>query len=141
MRITEKVSFNISSEVWKMPTTANLTNFWKHKAFGQKVLPDKSILIEQCEIKNSNETFWIIFKQRECDLEILRLGFKLFDQFGLFTDPDGELLKLFIFLLKYHCRSIFFRCGDFLLQFDVPFEDIRTNSWLKSKERFLWNRN
>ena len=67
------------------------------------------------------------------DLEILRLGFKLFDQFGLFTDPDGELLKLFIFLLKHHCRSIFFRCGDFLLQFDVPFEDIGTNSWLKEK--------
>ena len=42
--------------------------FWKPGACGQTVLPDRSILIGQNwwkmpKLKNSNETFWVIFKQ------------------------------------------------------------------------------
>ena len=39
----------------------------KTEAFGQTVLPDRSLFIEKwwkiAELKNSNETFWVIFKQ------------------------------------------------------------------------------
>ena len=47
----------------------NLESFWKTDACGQTVLPDRSILIGQKLVenaKNSNATFWVIFKQ--CDL-------------------------------------------------------------------------
>ena len=39
--------------------------FWKSEACGQTVLPDTSLLIDgNAKIKkNSNATFWVIFKQ------------------------------------------------------------------------------
>ena len=45
-----------------------LASFWKHVAYGQTVLPDTSLLIvkkwwKMPLLKNSNATFWIIFKQ------------------------------------------------------------------------------
>ena len=53
-----------------MPKVDNFATFWKPKACGQTVLPDKLISIGQnCwkipMFKNSNETFWVILKQ--CD--------------------------------------------------------------------------
>ena len=46
----------------------NLASFWKTEACGQTVLPDRSILIgqklaETPKFKNSDATFWVIFKQ------------------------------------------------------------------------------
>ena len=51
-----------------MPKVDNFATFWKPKACGQTVLPDKLISIGQnCwkipMFKNSNETFWVILKQ------------------------------------------------------------------------------
>ena len=48
-----------------------LTSFWQSEACGQTVLPDRSVLIghklvENVKIKNSNATFWVIFKQFFC---------------------------------------------------------------------------
>ena len=58
MKITEKVSFKIASEVSyvyimseqkliKMPKMVNLARFWKLEACVQTVLPDRSLLIGQ----------------------------------------------------------------------------------------------
>ena len=47
--------------IWK-------SHFWKPKVYGQSVLPDRSILIGPKlaeNAKNSNATFWVIFKQCE----------------------------------------------------------------------------
>ena len=44
-----------------MPKILNLGRFWKPKVCDQTVLPDRSVLIEQ-KLKNSNATFWVIFK-------------------------------------------------------------------------------
>ena len=46
----------------------NLASFWKPEAYGQTVLPDRSILkgqkfVEMPKLQNSNATFWVIFKQ------------------------------------------------------------------------------
>ena len=57
-KITEKVAFNIASEasyiyilsgqkLIKMPKMVNLASFWKSEAYGQTVLPDRSVLIVQ----------------------------------------------------------------------------------------------
>ena len=50
------------------------------------------------------DTFWYggkMFKKlKGIYRKILRLFLELLNQFGLFADPDGELLELFIFLLK-----------------------------------------
>ena len=51
-----------------MTKMLNLVSFYKCEAHGQTVLPDRSILIGQtlakdAKMKNSNETFWVIFKQ------------------------------------------------------------------------------
>ena len=53
----------------KMPEMVNLASFWLIETCGQTVLPDKSVLIRQKLVempksKNSNETFWVIFKHR-----------------------------------------------------------------------------
>ena len=45
-----------------------LASFCKPEAYGQTVLPDRSIVIgqklkENAKIQNSNSTFWVIFKQ------------------------------------------------------------------------------
>ena len=78
-KITEKVPLNIASEarydyilsgqkfIKKCQKWYNLVSFWKPKACGQKELPDRSVLIGQKlveipEFKNSNATFWVIFK-------------------------------------------------------------------------------
>ena len=50
-----------------MPKCSNLTSFWKPEAFGQTVLPDRPVLIWQKlvkmpKFKNSNATFWVLFK-------------------------------------------------------------------------------
>ena len=48
-----------------------MANFLRNEACSQKVLPDRSVLIGQKLVenaklsKNSNETFWVIFKQCE----------------------------------------------------------------------------
>ena len=51
-----------------MPKMVNLRVFRKPEACGQTMIPDKSIqivqkLLENAKIENSNETFWIIFKE------------------------------------------------------------------------------
>ena len=52
-----------------MPKIVNLASFWKPKVCGQTELPDRSVLIGQklIENSNSNSTFWMIFKQCEGD--------------------------------------------------------------------------
>ena len=45
-----------------------MASFWKPEACGQTALPDRSVLIgqklvENAKNKNSNATFWVIFKQ------------------------------------------------------------------------------
>ena len=52
LKITEKVSFNITSKVYifsgqKLSKSAKNSQFWKLEACGQTVLPDRSILIGQ----------------------------------------------------------------------------------------------
>ena len=63
-----------------MGKMVNLSSFRKPIVCGQTVLPDRSILIEQkllvenwkmANLKNSNETFLVIFKQRA----VLRIYF------------------------------------------------------------------
>ena len=44
-----------------------MVNFWKPEAFGQTVLPGRSVfvgqqLMENAKIQKLNETFWVIFK-------------------------------------------------------------------------------
>ena len=80
MKITEKVSFNIASEaslayiLSGQKSIKNAKNgpickfFWKHEACGHTVLPDRSVsirqkMVENAKTKNSNATFWVIFKQ------------------------------------------------------------------------------
>ena len=46
----------------------NLVSFWKPEACSQTVLPDmlisiEQLLVENAKIKNSNVTFWVIFKR------------------------------------------------------------------------------
>ena len=82
LKITEKVSFNIASEasyvyilsgqklIKNCQKWSILASFWKPEACGQTVLPDRSVLIgqklvENANIKKSNATFWVIFKQCE----------------------------------------------------------------------------
>ena len=43
----------------------NLESLWNHEAFGQTVLPDRTKLVENAKIENSNETILLIFKQCE----------------------------------------------------------------------------
>ena len=56
----------------KFQKWSNLACFWKHKACGQTELPDRSVLKGQKSgknvkiTKNSNATFWVIFKQCAC---------------------------------------------------------------------------
>ena len=50
-------TFWVLKSWWKMPKMVNLTSFWKPEGCGQKVLPDKSVLIwrklvENAEIEN-----------------------------------------------------------------------------------------
>ena len=52
----------------KNPKQSILTSFWKSEACNWILLPDRSILIgqvllENAQIKKSNTTFWVIFKQ------------------------------------------------------------------------------
>ena len=51
-----------------------MASFWKPEACGQTVLPDRSILTGQKLVKMSKleqETFWVIFKQRENILVVI----------------------------------------------------------------------
>ena len=53
-----------------MPKMVNFASFWKPEAFGQTVLPDRSIsigqkLVQNGKLKNSNEIFLVIFKHCE----------------------------------------------------------------------------
>ena len=64
LKNTEKVSFNIASEVHKKCLRSILASFWNNEACCQTVLPDMSIQIEQKlvempKLKKSNETFWV----------------------------------------------------------------------------------
>ena len=83
LKITEKVSFNIASEasylyvlsaqklIKNCQKWSNLASFWKLKACGQTVLPDRSVLIGQknggnakiqkfkCDILSSFQTLWV----------------------------------------------------------------------------------
>ena len=73
LKITEKVSFNIASEVSYVYILIGqkliLAIFWNSETSGQAVLPDRSLLIGQKllenakKCQNSNATFWVIFKQ------------------------------------------------------------------------------
>ena len=69
----KKVSFNIASEasyvyILNGQKLSILTSFRKSEACGQTVLPDRSLIIGQKIVenakiqKNSNATFWVIFK-------------------------------------------------------------------------------
>ena len=78
MKISEKVSFNIASEASyvyilsgqkfiKNAEMVNLASFWKSEAYGQTVLPDKSLLIghklvESAEMENLSCDILVIFK-------------------------------------------------------------------------------
>ena len=45
---------------------STMSSFWKPETCGQTVLPDNSVLIGHKigeKFKNSNATFWVIFKQ------------------------------------------------------------------------------
>ena len=87
LKITEKVSFNIASEasyVYILSGQKLIKNakngFWKPEACGQTVLPDRSILkgqklVENAKIKNSNATFWVIFKH--CAMMAAKLTLRL----------------------------------------------------------------
>ena len=48
--MTEKVSFNIASEVGYVYI---LASFWKPKVCGQTVLPDRSVIIGQKLVENA----------------------------------------------------------------------------------------
>ena len=75
MKITQKVAFNIASKasyVYILSGQKLIKNtkkgpfwrvFWKPEACGQTVLPDRSFLIRQKLVENSNATLWVIFKQ------------------------------------------------------------------------------
>ena len=73
MKINEKVSLNIASEasyifIFKCLKMVNLASFWNPEACSQTVLPDmlisiEQLLVENAKIKNSNVTFWVIFKR------------------------------------------------------------------------------
>ena len=74
LKITEKVSFNITSEAsyvfilseqkfMKNAKTGLFGEFWKTEACGKLVLPERSVLIRKCKnSKISCDTFWFIFK-------------------------------------------------------------------------------
>ena len=52
----------------KIPKNVHFGKLWKPEACGQTVLPDRSVLtgqklVEMPKVKNSNATFWVIFKQ------------------------------------------------------------------------------
>ena len=75
LKITEKVLFNIASEAsyvyilsgQNFIKISNLAKFWKPKACGQSVLPDKSVLIGQKlmeNVKKANVDVWKIVKIR-----------------------------------------------------------------------------
>ena len=58
MKITEKASFNIASEASYIYILSGqkwsiLASFWKSKACGQTVLPDKSVSIGQKLVENA----------------------------------------------------------------------------------------
>ena len=70
MKITEKVSIaSKASYVYILTGQKSiknakkwsiLTSFWKPEACGQRVLPDKSVLIGQkCDILSNFQTMWI----------------------------------------------------------------------------------
>ena len=60
LKITQNVAFNIASEAsyiykssLKNQKTVNLASFWKSKASGQTVLPDRSLWIGQKLVENA----------------------------------------------------------------------------------------
>ena len=64
-------TFWVDKSSSKMPKMANLASFWKSKACGHTVLPDRSILISQILVENAkveklNATFWMIFAHCIC---------------------------------------------------------------------------
>ena len=79
MKITEKVSFNIASEAsyvyilsgQKLIKNAKngpiLASFCKPEAFGQTVLPERSVLIGQKLVENVqfSNTVWPVFHQNK----------------------------------------------------------------------------
>ena len=46
-------TFWVDKSLLKMPKTVNLASFWKPEAFGQTVLPDRSILVGQKLMENA----------------------------------------------------------------------------------------
>ena len=61
------VHFMSGQKLIKNAKMVNLASFWKLEAFGQTVLPDMLLFIEQKLVKNakleiSYATFWVIFK-------------------------------------------------------------------------------
>ena len=75
LKITEKVSFNIAyvyilsgQKFTENAKTAQFGEFWKPETCGQTELPDRSVfnrkkICGKCQNKkNSNATFWVIFK-------------------------------------------------------------------------------
>ena len=63
-----RLHFWVAKSSLKMPKMVHLASFWKPEDCGQTVLPDMSLLIGQKLVenaKNSNVTFWALFKQFE----------------------------------------------------------------------------
>ena len=70
LKITEKVSFNIASEAsyvyilsgQKCQKWSILASFGKTKAYGQTVLPDRSVLKGQKLVENAKIQMWVNYK-------------------------------------------------------------------------------
>ena len=58
---SEESYIHILSRLKLMPKLSILASFWKPKAGGQTVLPDRSVLIGQIggKCQNWNATFWV----------------------------------------------------------------------------------
>ena len=110
LKITEKVLFNIK----------NLASFWKPEVCGQTVLPDRSISkVEKIggKCKNSNATFWVIFKQ--CDMCVM---------WGMKFRTPRELRSI------YNQNSL----KILLPIFSTPNIVSRNDVWMKKTWYFMW---
>ena len=115
-----------------MPKWSSLASFWNPQACGQTILPDRQVILIGQKLvehgkKNSNETFWMVFKQ--CAKE----------------DRGGPLSWTILFLCFFSIVSDVMRCIPRVLEQNPKigcFRSISRVSWnLLTLEREVEQRN
>ena len=133
-----RLHFEWTKVHYKCQKWSILASFWKPEACGQTVLADRSILIGQKnwwkmpKLKNSNATFWVIFKQFDLD------RIKKIEDSRIFL-----LVWYWYIILLNHCSVIFKLVGTACIESLHIFLS-KFGFWsmhwafLQRRRRFLW---